>query len=161
MKAFSKYAMAAILASGLTVSSAALAADTNNALDASNTPVIARLANKLNLTEEQRTQIKEIVGKAEKKAVKLNEDMLSSRDKLSNMLNNNQYDKKKVEELAEDQGDSVAKMIELQAEMQHDILQVLTPEQRTELKTMIEDAQNRLEKLRAAAAEAQAKQGNS
>ena len=158
-KTISTLLVAGMLAIGTCMASlsfASPATKTDATLESSNTPMIARLANKLELTDKQRTDIKTIVQKAEQKAMSLNDSMLKNRTQLGEMLNNNSYDAKKVSSLAKQQGESVTKIIEIQAKMQHDIIQILTPTQRKELKKMIQDTQKRLEDLRAAAVNAQA-----
>lgn len=110
----------------------------------------------LNLTDEQKAQVKQI-REASKTTVKpIREQMRANRRKLQELSANGNFDAAQVQAIAAQQGNLSAQLIVERERVKSQLFQILTPEQRAqaaEMKAkMKERRQNRMEKRRAKAA---------
>lgn len=101
-------------------------------------PVILKLANKLNLTQQQRDQIKTIVQNARPHMADLMNQAATSEKALHDAMNSDQYDAAQIKTLATQKGAVIAQMIEARADMHHQIMAVLTADQKAQLKKMLD-----------------------
>jgi Spy/CpxP family protein refolding chaperone len=98
--------------------------------------IMGRMAKQLNLTDDQKTQIKGIVA-AEKPTVQpLFEQLKANRQALKAATANGQFDESQVRQLASQQAQTVASLIVEKERVKAKIYGVLTPEQRTKAEQM-------------------------
>jgi protein CpxP len=90
----------------------------------------AWMAKKLDLTEEQQTQIKAIREEAKEEGKALREEKKALHKEMKTLLSSDEYNASAVEELAARKGELVRKMTIHKAETMHAIGQVMTLEQR-------------------------------
>lgn len=93
---------------------------------------VDRMAERLNLTEEQRTQIEEIVASTKPQMTELRDAMQENRKQFRELNQQETFDEAKVREIATSQGDLKTEMMVLRAGQQHEINAVLTEEQRAQ-----------------------------
>ena len=101
-------------------------------------PPLVRLSKKLNLSQQQDEQIKTLVKNARPKIAELGQSLANNSQQIRLAMHDTDYDANKISELAKVQGDTISQMIVLRANLQHEVLAVLTPEQKTELKQLIQ-----------------------
>lgn len=94
---------------------------------------LQQLVQKLDLTEEQKTKIRDVIKVAEPK---FNTGMKSAEANSKELmaLCGDKYDAAKIATLADAQGKLVAEAIKMRLQVRHDIFEILTPKQREELK---------------------------
>lgn len=95
---------------------------------------IMRMAERLNLTQDQRDKIGKIMDVSRPKLRKNGFDMMDNRKELHALMKEDKLDDKKLRSLTRRQGDLMADMMYLQMKMRSDIRAVLTDEQRDMMK---------------------------
>jgi periplasmic protein CpxP/Spy len=116
----------------------------------------ARVFRGLDLTEEQKTQIKQIRETSKQTIQPIREQMKANRQKLAELSANGNFDQAQIQAIAQQQGSLSAQMIVERERVKAQIFQILTPEQKAkaaELKAqrqqkMQERRENRNEKRR-------------
>jgi Spy/CpxP family protein refolding chaperone len=101
-------------------------------------PNLERLADRLDMTEQQRADTKAILDDSRQQMVKLREQMRENRVQLKNLAGKTDFDEAAVRSIADKQGDLKANMIVLRARQRHAMKAVLTDEQRVQLDDMRE-----------------------
>ena len=96
---------------------------------------MAAIAQLDDLSSEQKDQLKDVRSSAREAIRDLRDEMQDSRSDLRDAMNDN-ADLETIRPLAEKQGDHVARMIMLRAEIRGKVDEILTPEQREELADM-------------------------
>lgn len=97
---------------------------------------IERMSQRLDLTEEQRTQVESIVEKSAQQFSDLRSELQQNRESLRELSSKTPFDEVKVRELADKQGDLKADMIVLRAQRRSQISAILTEEQREQMQYM-------------------------
>ncbi|HEV2117201.1 MAG TPA: Spy/CpxP family protein refolding chaperone [Terriglobales bacterium] len=105
---------------------------------------VAHLTRALDLTDAQQQQVKSLV-EAQRPALKgLMQQMASQRAQMLNVTQKGQFDAAQVRTIANQQGQTMANLIVARQELQSQIYNLLTPEQRTKFDQM---QQRRLEHM--------------
>lgn len=97
---------------------------------------IERMAQHLNLTQEQREQVRAIVDKHRPQTRALRDQLTESHKQLREIVRSDRFNENEVRKLAEAQGKLKAEMIVQRAKVQNEIRAVLTEEQRRQLDEM-------------------------
>ena len=103
----------------------------------------ARFAEKLNLTDAQKAQIKQITEASRTKNQPLRENMKSIRQQLEAATADGQFNEAQVQALATQQANLSAQMIVEGERTKAQMYQVLTPEQQAQMKQMKEQMKER------------------
>jgi len=109
---------------------------------------LPRMMKKLDLTAEQEAQIKELRKQDGELISEKYQSMRDSRAQLHEMQKKGDYDEAKVKALTEQGAQAMAEMAQLRARQHHQIMEVLTPEQRQKFATQREEMMKRWEKKR-------------
>lgn len=115
-----------------------LAKDSKSTNKASLLSNLERMANGLNLNDDQKNQLKTIVAKTQPLVSKNLVLMGKSRIELVRMTFSDSYDEKKANNLADLQGSLFAKLVKLNTNMKHQVYLILTPEQRQKMKMQMQ-----------------------
>ena len=99
-------------------------------------PNLARLADRLNMTEQQRAEVEAVLDESRQRMVKLREQMRENRVQLRELSGKTDFDEAAVRSIADKQGDLKAETIVLRARQRHATKAVLTDEQRAQLDEM-------------------------
>ena len=99
---------------------------------------IDRMAEKLNLNDEQRASMQTIVEQSKPEISALREKMRENRKLLKELAHKSPFNEAEVRKLANAQGDLKAEMIVLRMQQRSKISEVLTEEQRAQMKEMRE-----------------------
>ena len=94
---------------------------------------IERMAERLDLSDEQRDSIRAIVDKARPAFREYGDSLRDNREKLRELAQADDADQAAIRALADAQGGAMADMIVLRTDMMREVRAVLTPEQRKEL----------------------------
>ncbi len=94
---------------------------------------IERMADTLDLTPEQRSQMRGIVDKSRPQTREVRDRLHDSRKQLRALMRQDKASEGEIRRLADMQGKAMADMIVLRAKVQADISSLLTPEQRQKL----------------------------
>jgi len=100
---------------------------------------VQQLSQKINLTEVQKQQVKDIYAKNADEMRNYYQQITHLKKQLTELTFHTDYSKDKAEDLAEDQADIMEKLIVARAEQRHAVWAVLTPEQKAAMKKMAED----------------------
>lgn len=92
-----------------------------------------QMVQKLDLTQEQKDKIRDVMAKADPKFDKGMKEAEANSKALMALCGPN-YDAAKISTLADAQGKLVADAIKLRLEVRHEIFEILTPKQREEMK---------------------------
>ena len=103
-------------------------------------PILAKITDKLNLTADQRGKIKTIMETNRPKMVKLMDQLVQNRQQLKAAVNSDNYSQAQVKQLAKAQGKLISHMIVLRADMHQQVLKVLTPAQKAQIKQFMHKA---------------------
>ncbi len=103
---------------------------------------------KLGLTPEQEARITELRKQDSALIGEKYQSMRDSRAQLHEMQKNGDYDEAKVKALTEQGAQAMAEMAQLRARQHHQMMEVLTPEQRQKFATQREEMMKRWEKKR-------------
>ena len=101
-------------------------------------PKLERLAERLDLTDEQRAQVKGIIENSQQQMLALREEMRANRDEIKALIRQDGYDERAVRRVANDQGDHLAELIMLRTRQRAEIADVLTDTQLAQLDAMRE-----------------------
>lgn len=139
----------AFAATGTTTSSA-IAASTPvaapaNPTDSANEAFLSRLAAQLNLTTDQQTKVRAIMAAARPEFKGYMDQLAKTQQGLYDAVNGATYDKNQVKKLAQQQGNLVAKIIIARADMHHQLMAVLTPQQRQTLSDLLQKQTTQLQ----------------
>lgn len=107
-----------------------------------------RMAKELNLTEEQKTQIKQIMETEKSKVQPIFESLRENRQKMEELTSDGNFDEAKVKALADEQGGLSALLIIEKERTKSQIFQVLTAEQCEKAKQMKEKMRERMKNRR-------------
>jgi Spy/CpxP family protein refolding chaperone len=99
-------------------------------------PNLERLADRLDMTEQQRAEVKAILDDSRQQMVKLREQIRENRTQLRELTGQDEFDEAAVRSIADNQGDLKAETIVLRARQRHEMKAVLTDEQRVQLDEM-------------------------
>ena len=94
---------------------------------------IERMADALDLTREQRSQMRSIVDKSRPQTREARDRLSDSRKQLHALMQQDQASEGEIRRLADSQGKAMADMIVLHSKVQADIRSLLTPEQRQKM----------------------------
>ena len=94
---------------------------------------IMRMAERLNLTQDQRDKIGKIIDEARPKMRKNGFDLMDNRKELHTLMQEDKVNDKKLRSLTRRQGELMADMMYLRMKMRSDIHAVLTDEQRQQM----------------------------
>ena len=97
---------------------------------------VERMTRKLNLTDEQSTQVQAIVDGYSEQMTDLRTKMQENRETLREFARQTPFDEAEVRKLADEQGDLKADMIVLRAQQRSEINAILTDEQREQMQSM-------------------------
>ena len=97
---------------------------------------VERMSNRLNLTEEQRTQVQAIVDGNSEQMTDLRTRMQQNRETMRQLVQQTPFAEEEIRELADEQGDLKADMIVLRAQQRSEINAILTDEQRAQMENM-------------------------
>ena len=89
-----------------------------------------RMAKKLNLTDAQKEQVKQITEASHAKVKPLKESMRANRQQLKSLTENEPFDETQVQTIANQQGTIAAQIIVEKERAKREIFQILTVEQR-------------------------------
>ena len=102
-------------------------------------------ARALNLTDDQRTQMKSVMAK-EKPALKpLFTQLATTRQQIRQLEMSDTFDEAKVRELATQQAQTMTELTVQQARIHSELYQLLTPDQKTKLTQMMQQRQQRIQ----------------
>ncbi len=102
-----------------------------------------RMAEKLNLNDEQKEQVKQIMEASRAKIQPLTETIRANRQKLQELNANGQFDEAQVQTIANQQGAIAAQLIVEKERAKSQIFQILTVEQREQAKQFEERMKER------------------
>jgi len=102
-----------------------------------------RTAEKLNLTDVQKEQVKQIMESSRSKVEPLKESMRANRQQLKSLTENGQFDQAQVQAIANQQGAMAAQIIVEKERAKWEIFQILTVEQRAQAKQLKEKMKER------------------
>ena len=102
-----------------------------------------RMAEKLNLTDAQKEQVKQISEASRAKVKPLKENMRANRQQLKLLTENEPFDEAQVQTIANRQGAIAAQIIVEKEGAKSEIFQILTVEQRAQAKQLKEQMKER------------------
>ena len=102
-----------------------------------------RMAEKLNLTDAQKEQVKQISEASRAKVKPLKESIRANRRQLKSLTENESFDEAQVQTIANQQGAIAAQIIVEKERAKWEIFQILTVEQRAQAKLLKEQMKER------------------
>jgi Spy/CpxP family protein refolding chaperone len=99
-------------------------------------PNLDRLADRLNMTDEQRAEVEAIQREARQQMVVLKDRMKANRSQIRDLVGSEDYDENAVRRVAGEQGDLRAEVIMLRARMRQDMKRVLNDDQLAQLDSL-------------------------
>ncbi|MGC2235084.1 MAG: Spy/CpxP family protein refolding chaperone [Pyrinomonadaceae bacterium] len=102
-----------------------------------------RMAEKLNLSDEQKAQIKQITEAEKTKVEPIFAALKENHQKLEDLTADGSFDEAKVQALATEQGTLSAQLIVEKERTKSQIFQILTPEQREQAKQLKENMKDK------------------
>jgi len=106
--------------------------------------ILNRIADRLDLTDEQRAQIRQILEKERPVVQPLLEDAKATRQQILAATANGTFNEEQITALANHQAQNMAKLIVERERVKTQIYQVLTPEQRKKVEEMKERFEQRI-----------------
>jgi periplasmic protein CpxP/Spy len=106
-------------------------------------PMLGHLARSLDLTDAQQSQVKEIMAKEKPTFQPLMLQMAQTNQQVRQLVLANGFDEAKVRELASQQTQTLTELTVQRARVESELLQVLTPDQKTKLSAIITEHQQR------------------
>ncbi|MBS1792462.1 MAG: Spy/CpxP family protein refolding chaperone [Acidobacteria bacterium] len=106
-------------------------------------PHFERLFEKLNLTEEQKTQVKQIIEDSKTRVKPLMESLRANHEQMEKLGKDGVYNEEQVTQLAAAQADTMKQLIIEKEKTKAQIFAVLTPEQRAQAEQMKEQFKER------------------
>ena len=107
-------------------------------------PMLGYYVHKLDLTDAQQAQVKAIVAKEKPAIQPLMLQMAQGHAQLRDLVINGAFDEAKVRELAAQQSQTMTELTVQHARIASELVQVLTPEQKTKLAALITQHQQRM-----------------
>jgi Spy/CpxP family protein refolding chaperone len=107
-------------------------------------PMLSYFIHKLDLTDAQQAQVKAIVAREKPAIQPLMLQMAQGHAQLRDLVINGAFDEAKVRELASQQSQTMTELTVQHARIASELVQVLTPEQKTKLATLITQHQQRM-----------------
>ncbi|MGZ4732693.1 MAG: Spy/CpxP family protein refolding chaperone [Terriglobales bacterium] len=105
--------------------------------------MLGHLAHKLDLTDAQQAQVKEILAKEKPAFQPLMLQMAQNHQQMRQLVMANGFDEAKVRELASQQTQTMTELTVQRARVESELFQVLTPDQKTKLTTIIAQHEQR------------------
>jgi periplasmic protein CpxP/Spy len=105
--------------------------------------MLGYLAHKLDLTDAQQAQVKEILAKEKPAFQPLMLQMAQNHQQMRQLVMANGFDEAKVRELASQQTQTMTELTVQRARVESELFQVLTPDQKTKLTTIIAQHEQR------------------
>ncbi len=102
------------------------------------------LVHQLDLTEAQHAQVKEIMAKEKPNFQPLMLQMAQNRQQMRQLIMSGSFDEAKVRELAAQQTQTVTELTVQRARVESEMFQLLTPEQKTKLTTLVTQHEQRM-----------------
>jgi protein CpxP len=106
-------------------------------------PMLSHLARKLDLTDAQQSQLKEIIAKEKPTFQPLMLQMAQNNQQVRQLVMAKGFDEAKVRELASQQTQTLTELTVQRARVESELLQVLTADQKTKLTAIITQHQQR------------------
>ncbi|CAN5345967.1 CpxP family protein [soil metagenome] len=110
--------------------------------------MFGRIFKQLDLSDEQKTQIKQIMDTQKSKVQPIFEAMKENRQKLQDLTKDGNFDETQVKTLADEQGSLSALLIVEKERTKSQIFQILTAEQREKAKQMQKEMKNKMNERR-------------
>jgi len=107
-------------------------------------PMLGFLAHKLDLTDAQRAQVKEIMAKEKPAVQPLMLQLAQSHQQMRQLVMSTGFDEVKVRELATQQTQTMTELTVQRARVESELLQVLTPDQKNTLTAILNRHEQRL-----------------
>jgi len=107
-------------------------------------PMLGYYVHKLDLTDAQQAQVKAIAAKEKPALQPLMLQMAQGHQQMHELVMNNGFDEAKVRELATQQTQAMTELMVQRARVESELLQILTPDQRTKLTALAAAHQQRL-----------------
>src|SRR5882724_1801441 len=107
-------------------------------------PMLGYYVHKLDLTDAQQAQVKAIMAKEKPAIQPLMLQMAQGHAQLRDLVINGGFDEAKVRELASQQSQTMTELTVQHARIASELVQVLTPEQKTKLTALITQHQQRM-----------------
>jgi Spy/CpxP family protein refolding chaperone len=105
--------------------------------------MLGHLARKLDLTDAQQAQVKEIIAKEKPAFQPLMLQMAQNHQQMRQLVMSGAFDEAKVRELASQQTQTMTELTVQRARIASELFQVLTPDQKTKLTTIISQHEQR------------------
>jgi len=102
-------------------------------------------ARALNLTDDQRTQMKSIMTKEKPTLTPLFNQMATTRHQLRQLEMSGTFDEAKVRQLATQQAQTMTELTVQKARIHSELYQILTPEQKTKMTQMMQQREQRFQ----------------
>jgi Spy/CpxP family protein refolding chaperone len=106
---------------------------------------MVRVFHQLNLTDAQRTQMHQILAKEKPTVQPLMQQMAQSRYQITQLELNGAFDESQVRPLASQQAQTMSDLIVQRARIESELIQVLTPDQKTKLTQILANHEQRLQ----------------
>lgn len=106
-------------------------------------PMLGYFVHKLDLTDAQQAQVKAIMAKEKPAIQPLMLQMAQSHTQLRDLVISGNFDENKVRDLASQQSQTMTELTVQHARIASEMVQVLTPEQKTKLTTLLNQRQQR------------------
>lgn len=103
----------------------------------------ARMAQKLNLSDEQKSQVKTIMEDSKTRVKPLMESLRENRKQAENLGQDGAFNEEQVNQIADSQSETMKQLFIEKEKTKAQIFAVLTPEQRTQAAEMKEQFKNR------------------
>jgi Spy/CpxP family protein refolding chaperone len=107
-------------------------------------PMLRMFARQLDLTAQQRTQIRQILAKEKPAVQPLMQQMEHTRYQIAQLALNGPLDESQVRPLASQQTQTMQDLIVQRARIESELIQVLTPDQKTKLSQLLASRQQKL-----------------
>jgi len=107
-------------------------------------PMLGLYMHQLDLTDAQKAQVKAIVAKEKPALQPLMLQMAQGHARLRNQVINSAFDEAKVRDLASQQSQTMTELVVQYARIGSEMVQVLTPEQKTKLTALINQHEQRM-----------------
>ena len=107
-------------------------------------PTVRMFARQLDLTEAQRTQMHQILAKEKPTMRPSMQQMAQTRYQIAQLELNGAFDESQVRPLATQQAQAMQDLIVQRARIESELIQVLTPDQKTKLSQLLAQRQQRL-----------------
>jgi protein CpxP len=110
-------------------------------------PGLGFLAHRLDLTDEQRAQAKEILSREKPAIEPLLQQLALTRHQLRQFEEGGTFDEARVRTIAGQQAQTLTELTVQKARIQAEVVKILTPEQRTKLSQMMDRREQRMQRF--------------